>query len=141
LQDDEVGDESHHTGNNELPPFYRPEPFIVPDPTVTSSRDNSQDGGRPLTMTSYSTDLFGTYGPRSPTPDASGSTATRKSAAGPRLLRPINIVQHDDAGPSEEPAHGAEQETIELPPAYTNIKKPAAAPKTEGEATAGESST
>jgi hypothetical protein len=92
-------------------------------------------------MTSISTDQLGAaaYGPRSPTPDASGST--RKSAAGPSMLRPINIVQHDDAGPPEEAAHGEESETIELPPAYTNIKKPAGTPRGSGDAAAGSSST
>jgi hypothetical protein len=94
-------------------------------------------------MTSISTDQFGAaaYGPRSPTPDASGSSLTRKSAAGPSALRPVNIVQHDDAGPPEEAAHGEEPETIELPPAYTNIKKPAGAPRAGGDATAGGSPT
>jgi len=32
----------------------------------------------------------------------------------------VNIIQHDDAGPDET------QETIELPPAYTNIRRPLA---------------
>jgi hypothetical protein len=39
-------------------------------------------------------------------------------------MRPVNIIQHDDAGPSEGgPKEEDEPETIELPPAYTNIKK------------------
>lgn len=36
---------------------------------------------------------------------------------GPSQLRPVNIIQHDDAGPDEG------SETIELPPAYTNIRR------------------
>ena len=64
-----------------------------------------------------STDLM-----RSGTPDllgvvsASGGSS-RKSPLGFQQLRPVNIIQHDDAGPDE----GAE--TIELPPAYTNIRR------------------
>jgi hypothetical protein len=39
-----------------------------------------------------------------------------------RQLRPVNIIQHDDAGVANEAAEG-EPETVELPPAYTNIRK------------------
>jgi hypothetical protein len=41
-----------------------------------------------------------------------------------RPMRLVNIIQHDDAGPSE-PAGDDEAvaDTIELPPAYTNIRK------------------
>jgi hypothetical protein len=53
---------------------------------------------------------------------ASSSTGTRKTA--PRMFRPVNIIQHDDAGPSgQEVKEEEEPETIELPPAYTNIRK------------------
>lgn len=35
-------------------------------------------------------------------------------------MRPVNIIQHDDAGDApEDEGH----ETIELPPAYNNIRK------------------
>lgn len=47
------------------------------------------------------------------------STYFRKSPA-PPSFRPVNIVQHEDAGPSE--AGGGDLETIELPPAYTNLR-------------------
>ena len=40
-----------------------------------------------------------------------------------RPLRPINIIQHDDAGPSEPKEEEGDPETIELPPAYTAVKK------------------
>ena len=40
----------------------------------------------------------------------------------PSPLRPVNVIQHEDAGPSL-PADTAEPETVELPPAYTNIRK------------------
>lgn len=38
----------------------------------------------------------------------------------PPAFRPVNIIQHDDAGPQE--GQGIEPETIELPPAYNKIK-------------------
>ncbi|KAI3618056.1 hypothetical protein WG66_005743 [Moniliophthora roreri] len=104
------GDESNR--RQELPQYYEPEPFLVPDPTVAGSDGVSSDG-RPLSM--YTTD-------RSGTPDAASTSATRKTA--PRQFRAVNIIQHDDAGPSEQkPAGEEEPETIELPPAYTNIRQ------------------
>lgn len=66
---------------------------------------------------------------RSTTPDyemgITGGTipsSSRKSPT-PRQLRPINIIQHDDAGAADEQAEG-QPDTVELPPAYTNIRKP-----------------
>lgn len=108
LQDGEQGDGG-------LPQYYQPEPFIVPDPTVASTRP-STDGRRHSAISNGASELG--VG-RAHTPTAQ-STSTRKSAA-PPSFRPVNIIQHDDAGPSEEPA--LEPETVELPPAYTNIKK------------------
>jgi hypothetical protein len=127
LQDDE-GDE--HDGGREtgrLPQYYQPEPFLVPDPTITSAAGSVHEteddalmgitGNRPISGTTTS---------RSGTPDlisavGSSNGATRKG--GLRVMRPVNIIQHDDAGPSE-PAKDEEGEpdTIELPPAYTNLK-------------------
>lgn len=104
-------------GRGDLPQFYQPEPFVVPDPTIESSHDYTSEGDR-RPSTQSSTDLM-----RSGTPDllgvmsASGGSSSRKSPLGLPQLRPVNIIQHDDAGPDE----GAE--TIELPPAYTNIRR------------------
>lgn len=130
LQDDE-GDAAPQ--RTELPQYYEPEPFIVPDPTATSSSAHGHDdadGRRHSESTSGARPLSGaTSTSRSGTPDMaavlSGSTVTsaRKSALGPRSLRPVNIIQHDDAGPSEAGVKEEEEETIELPPAYTNIRK------------------
>jgi hypothetical protein len=54
--------------------------------------------------------------PQTPVGMTAATKTTRKS--GPLAqLRPVNIIQHDDAGPS-----AGEPETIELPPAYTNIR-------------------
>ncbi|KIK57762.1 hypothetical protein GYMLUDRAFT_75370 [Collybiopsis luxurians FD-317 M1] len=112
LPADEADERTNQPG--EPPEYYRPDPFIVPEPTVDESLTTS---GRPLS---------GSEGPssRSGTPDlASTSTGTRKTGA-PRILRPVNIIQHDDAGPSESAQNKeVEAETIELPPAYTNIRK------------------
>lgn len=112
---------------NELPQYYQPEPFVVPDSSVAGrssvgglTADDRRTSvltdtdGRPLsTLLSES---------RSGTPDPSGmSSSTRTGKSAPmRQMRPVNIIQHADAGTSvvdEEP------ETVELPPAYTNIRK------------------
>jgi hypothetical protein len=118
LHSDE-GDETRQT-RNELPQYYQPEPFIVPDPT-RSSADGQTD--RP-SMEQRRMSLL-TSTDRSGTPDllsaTTSSAATRKGGP-PRSLRPVNIIQHDDAGPSAALKEPEEPETIELPPAYTNIK-------------------
>ena len=43
----------------------------------------------------------------------------------PLSFRPVNVIQHEDAGPSL-PAENTEPETVELPPAYTNIRNTSA---------------
>ncbi|KAJ3519860.1 hypothetical protein NMY22_g13012 [Coprinellus aureogranulatus] len=49
-------------------------------------------------------------------------------------MRPVNIIQHDDAGPSLPPAGPGEEEaeTIELPPAYTALRGPDPPPPAAG---------
>jgi hypothetical protein len=122
-----VDNEDGTPNEGDLPQFYQPEPFMVPDPTVASSNGHERNESfdrRQSSQTATSTDF-----PRGGTPDphglgaagtTSGSTQTRKSPLGPAQLRPVNIIQHDDAGDGGE----EEQETIELPPAYTHIRKP-----------------
>ncbi|THG96633.1 hypothetical protein EW026_g5230 [Hermanssonia centrifuga] len=123
LLNDQEGD-GEPDGN--LPQYYRPEPFIVPDPTVSSSY-----GGDPETRTTtglrpsldgrsrYSGTTADLLRPDTPDRSAtSGSTAYMRKSPAPPSFRPVNIIQHDDAGPSEDAP-----ETIELPPAYTHIKR------------------
>ncbi|KAG6896394.1 hypothetical protein C0992_008603 [Termitomyces sp. T32_za158] len=109
---------------NERPEYYQPEPYTVPEPTIASTYDEDFGGtnseGRPLsgytsTSRSGTPDIQSTYG--------GGSTTTgRKGYL--RQMRPINIIQHDDAGPSMPPRPPDEEvETVELPPAYTNIRQ------------------
>ncbi|KAI0064397.1 hypothetical protein BV25DRAFT_317474 [Artomyces pyxidatus] len=116
LQDDE---DDHHS-RHDLPQYYEPEPFLVPDPTVAHTDGTStheDDARRPLSGSSASFMRPNTPGQRSMT---SLSTNTRKSGMPPQL-RPVNFIQHDDAGPSV-PAETQEPETIELPPAYNNLR-------------------
>ncbi|KAF9009945.1 hypothetical protein BDQ17DRAFT_1421241 [Cyathus striatus] len=105
LNADEDGDESHSTGplsgRNDLPQYYEPEPFLVPDPT--SNDGHTMFSERPLSGSSIT-------GSRSATPDLLGYAA---SAARPRPRRGREAHQDTDG----------DAETIELPPAYTNIKK------------------
>ncbi|KIK95558.1 hypothetical protein PAXRUDRAFT_11361 [Paxillus rubicundulus Ve08.2h10] len=146
LQGDPDDNEPPH--NTELPQYYHPEPFLATAPTEVSSAYAQEDGGRrsfvsgsnllhdSLTASRYGTSdrrqsgLTTFSDPRSATPELDGTgapsgsmtglTSSRKSPM-PRQLRPVNIIQHEDAGlgnPEEEQA-----ETIELPPAYTNIRK------------------
>ncbi|KAI9438584.1 hypothetical protein H4582DRAFT_2111468 [Lactarius indigo] len=112
LQDDEDGNVSPQ----DLPHYYAPEPYLVPDPTIVGTSEVASTHDRPLSMTTA--DI-----PRPQTPGSmnTATTTTRKTATLPQL-RPVNIIQHDDAGPSEAPTSAGEPETIELPPAYTNIR-------------------
>ncbi|PPQ69887.1 hypothetical protein CVT26_014150, partial [Gymnopilus dilepis] len=141
LNDDE--DEGTATGHggtstrrNELPQYYQPEPFLVPDPTVEGSTTGTATGTddpesrRPLSTTTTS------FYTRATTPDqASGSASgyggyTGRKGGAPRPMRAVNIVQHEDAGPSVPPPEDGEgdkeePETIELPPAYTAVGRSA----------------
>ncbi|KAH7925072.1 hypothetical protein BV22DRAFT_1011908 [Leucogyrophana mollusca] len=143
-------DDDDSQPQGDLPHYYRPEPFLATAPTDVSSAHAQEDGGNAGSQYAYShagsrygfgssdrrqsgrtsyTDL------RSATPEldahgggvatsSTGITSSRKSAM-PRQLRPVNIIQHDDAGvPAEEDESGQQPETIELPPAYTNLRKP-----------------
>lgn len=139
------GDGSHdRLSRNNLPEFYRPEPFTVPDPTVASSHGeytDADDSARPLSGTATS------FYTRSGTPDGSvalgygvgNATPSSTNATGrkgqPPRMRPVNIIQHDDAGPSApfNPAQDEEPETVELPPAYTAIQS-RKAPEPSGDA-------
>ncbi|KXN83142.1 hypothetical protein AN958_01813 [Leucoagaricus sp. SymC.cos] len=138
--EDEEDDHRHHPNEQQQHQldYYTPEPFTVPDPTLTSdaattalteshSGWGASSSGRPLSGTSYS---------RSDTPDllgavggygwAGASTTTSTSRkGGPQRMRPVNIVQHEDAGPPPMPDKEEEAETIELPPAYTAVQRTA----------------
>lgn len=121
---------------NELPQYYQPEPFMVPDPTLgrdsysftnTNTGVDDVEARRPLSGAPSS------YFTRATTPDAygvggsavSGSAGYERRKGGPpRQMRPVNIIQHDDAGPSLPSPEGEKDEepvTIELPPAYTAL--------------------
>jgi hypothetical protein len=119
LQDHEDGDGSNH----DLPMHYAPEPFLVPNPTITGTSEAAFTQERRLSMAT-------TDAGRPQTPVTATSTATRKSAAPPQSP-PVNIIQHDDAGPSEDPASYV---TIELPPTYSKLprtpRSPLATPTT-----------
>lgn len=135
-----------------------PEPYIVPDAEtseyggtrVSSGVDTAAGGAgagllsalgsegrgqdRRYSATSTSTsqptsNSFDMMRPGTPGTSVSNTTGyTRKSAAPPQM-RPVNIIQHDDAGiaPQEGDEDAEEAETVELPPAYTNLKTAAAA--------------
>ncbi|KAH8987813.1 hypothetical protein EDB92DRAFT_1801048 [Lactarius akahatsu] len=118
--DDDDGSAPPH----DLPQYYAPEPYLVPDPTIVGTSEAASTHDRPLSMTTA--DI-----PRPQTPGSmnTATSHTRKSALPPQL-RPVNIIQHDDAGPSEVPTSAGEPETIELPPAYTNIRSAQRPPDT-----------
>ncbi|CCM04889.1 uncharacterized protein FIBRA_07085 [Fibroporia radiculosa] len=112
----------HDHDDGQLPQYYEPQPFVMPEPTVRSSTggDMESQANPQLTYESTSSHYGAEGGLRAGTPDytaRSGSSGyLRKS---PAVMRPVNIVQHEDAGPEEA---GQEPETIELPPAYTNLR-------------------
>ncbi|KAJ7719185.1 hypothetical protein DFH07DRAFT_973019 [Mycena maculata] len=124
VRPDLLTDEGDEGGATELPQHYQPEPFMMERSSVggltADDRRNSvltDAEGRPISGV-FSESRSGT-----PDPSTSMSTSTRKT--GPmRQMRAVNIIQHADAGPSTSPLLGEEEpETVELPPAYTNIRK------------------
>ncbi|CDO70500.1 hypothetical protein BN946_scf184569.g43 [Trametes cinnabarina] len=152
---DLLQDQDNEGGDGRPPEYYQPEPFVLPDPTVASTREGSVRGGtaayqslatRPSgehrnSYLSASSSETGTQGQGlRPPPSTTQSSSTRKSPA-PPSFRLVNIIQHDDAGPSEPPPPPPEEEpeTIELPPAYTNIRRdtPSASNEAGGAAPAG----
>lgn len=109
------GDEGDNGATREYPQYYQAEPFVMPEPTDSSQAGHGQ--GRPSAAESSRRDSHITSNPS----EASPSDPSTKSAAGLRQMRPVNVIQHEDAGPgiSEEP----QGETVEVPPAYTNLRK------------------
>jgi hypothetical protein len=120
LQDDEDGNEAqeYHHG---LPQYYVPEPYFAPDSTTRATSEAASTHDRPLSMPFVTEDVRRAQGSQSPTTSTT-TTTTRKSAAFSQS-RPVNIIEHDDAGPSDLSGQ-VEPETIELPPAYSNIRQP-----------------
>jgi hypothetical protein len=103
----------------------------MPDPTIRGTSEAASTHDRPLSMSTVTADV---QRPQTPT---TTTTTTRKSGAFPQL-RPVNIIQHDDAGPSEGLSGQAEHDTIELPPAYSNIRQPQRSPLASSAANAAE---
>lgn len=105
----------------ELPTYYAPEPFTASEPTEQASTHRPSTAldrsDRPISQSlTYLSDPQ-----RVASPDGTSTGVSRKSPL-PPSLRPVNVIQHEDAGPSI-PGDNAEPETVELPPAYTNIRK------------------
>lgn len=105
----------------DLPQNYQVEPFVGPDPRYqfSSYGYGSESDTRGSIRTSTGTDLLQsgirdsfTHGAMS----ASGGSSS-KNPSGPIYLRPVNFIEHEDAGPEEVP------ETVELPPSYANIRR------------------
>jgi hypothetical protein len=126
LEDDEDENEGH-----DLPQHYVLEPYLVPDPTIRGMSEAASTHDLPLSMSTVTVDVQRLQAPMTPT------VTTHKSAAPPQL-RPVNIIQHDDAGHSEGLLGQAKPETIELPPAYANIPQRQRSPFTSSTATASE---
>jgi hypothetical protein len=110
-----------------VPEQYLPEPYHIPPSTSNemsetasahhlTARDRRVSGLSLTTQTRLSSEETSTVPGRSTAPTSA------KSPAGPPQLRAVNIIQHEDAGPSETQKE-EEQETVELPPAYTNLRK------------------
>lgn len=141
--EDEGDDNDDPNRRNELPQFYQPEPFMVPDPRLSASADHTDAGGRPISGTSMTMSRSGTpdtlgfgYGVQG----AAGSTTSGGRKGAGRVMRPVNVIQHDDAGPGE--ADKVEEvETVELPPAYTSVGKRAKVAGVEPESAAAPSTT
>ncbi|KAL5523056.1 hypothetical protein ACEPAF_1323 [Sanghuangporus sanghuang] len=127
-----------------------PEPYIVPSEPARSewgSGSSAHETGTGAPVSSYGygvgtgaagagggdrrTSAFslstGTEGeflmrPGTPQTAATSAAGTNVSRKGPApVLRPVNIIQHEDAGTTV--GDDQEPETVELPPAYTNIRR------------------
>ena len=111
------------SSQNDLPEFYRPEPYLVSESdrrtdtlTLSSGRRTPGFESRRLSGTTNEMSQLGYNDP------SATSSAGRKGPS-PGRYRAVNIIQHEDAGPSgPPPPAGGEEDTIELPPAYTNIR-------------------
>ncbi len=121
IQDEEDGNGENHWHN--LPHYYAPEPFLLPDPTVRGMSEAVFAQDRPLSISG--TGMVGVQCPQTPTT----TTTTRKSAASSHF-RPVNIIQHDDADLNEGSSGEGEPETIELPPAYSKVRRTRHSPLT-----------
>lgn len=137
----------------ELPRFYEPEPFILPDAfsnPETSSRHSlhsTHEGHPPRTSMTTASGAPPAHG-RAPSrlsvttmselggPGPASSTS-RKTGMAPSAFRPVNFIQHDDGG--EADPSGQEPETVELPPAYTDVRSKVGG--TSAAASAGSSTT
>lgn len=127
------------------PEFYQPEPFIVPSTAGTEEnggisvgRLTMSDVGRrysALSTTDQSESVYATTtgtsgnmlavggGGRS---TSYGPSSNRKSPTGLPVLRPVNFVQHEDAGELPEAGGSGqadEPETVELPPSYNSVRR------------------
>ncbi|KAG9090613.1 hypothetical protein FS749_000417 [Ceratobasidium sp. UAMH 11750] len=133
-------------GRGELPQFYEPEPFIIPDALSnpeTSSRHSlhsTHDGQQPRTSMTTASGIPG-HG-RAPSrlsvttmseaggPGAPSSSGRSKAGMPPSSFRPVNFIQHEDAG--DIPSTDQEPETVELPPAYTDFRNRTAGTSGDG---------
>ncbi|KAH9171379.1 hypothetical protein EDB89DRAFT_1887153 [Lactarius sanguifluus] len=128
LHDDEDGHAPHRSPSH----YYTPEPYLVPDPTIGRTFEAASTPDRPITTTTADV-----LRPQTLASITVPMTTTRKNAPHPQQ-RTVNIIQHDDAGPSEIPSV-REPDTIELPPAYSNIRSPLHPPSTVPTRTAASS--
>jgi hypothetical protein len=98
---------------DQLPQNYTPEPFTLSEHTDGARTSFGAEARQSL--------LMSVSGGRSGTPD--GATGMSRKSAAPPSLRPANFIVHEDAGTTGIPEdHEEEPETVELPPAYINIR-------------------
>ncbi|KZV95902.1 hypothetical protein EXIGLDRAFT_734385 [Exidia glandulosa HHB12029] len=122
--------------HHQLPAGYEPEPFIVPPSVTSASRPQTPSSltgthaGVPPTAWTRRLSNNSSSAPRQSTDGGDSSSyaafSDRKQFNGPAPLRPVNIIQHDDGG-AVSPQGQDEPETVELPPAYGNIRPNAGA--------------
>ena len=102
-----------------VPQSYMPEPYLtsVPmrvdrsHPTTSGTSEDASVSTRDRLLSLYSAtgDIQSSQTPPTPPPKT-------------QLPPPLNIIQHDDAGPSDDLSSKAVPETVEFPPAYSNIR-------------------
>ena len=95
--------------------FLQPQPYLIQTPFASPAFGHGRLS-TPTTNDSRQSSELAHLIPASPP----ASATSWRSGSEPNTPRPIDVIQHSDAGPSSTPEEG--RYTVELPPAYGNLQ-------------------